>query len=174
MPLMVGLPKVGMLESADAVTGAPLPVRLASSARAPSNPAERRNVRPMCPSLLELNAAAEQRAADCIAIAQCEVDGADAGEPVDADHREGDRLPVVRAGAENGHVREGIVERDPHDLVGLEGVAGVGVTLLDGLRDPVLACVRVEVDVGFTAPAVRDIRIAIARMARRWPAVFDP
>src|SRR5260370_10038636 len=168
MPLMVGLPKVGMLESADAVTGAPLPVRLASSARAPSNPAERRNESPMCPSLLELNAAAEQRAADCIAIAQCQAEAADAGEPVDANHREGDRLPVVRAGAEDGHVREGIVERDPHDLVGLEGVAGVGVALMDGLRDPVLAGVRIEVDVSFAAPAVRDIPIAIAWMACRW------
>src|SRR5256712_7006007 len=79
----------------------------------------------------------------------------------------------MRPGAEDGHVRERVVERHARHLVGLEGIAGAGVALLDGLGEPVLADVLVEMDVRLATVAVGDIAVAAARMAWGRSAILD-
>src|SRR2546430_5997729 len=108
--------------------------------------ARRKPVR-MVSLLAKLNAAAQERAVDRIAVTQCQAEAANAGRPVNADQRERDGLSVMHAGADDGYVRRRVVEHNSIDLAGLEGIAIAGVALLDRLGDPVLASVLVEVDV---------------------------
>src|SRR2546430_550887 len=125
------------------------------------------------PFLSKLNAAREQGAANRIAVAQCQADAAYPGEPVDSNHGEGDRRAVVCSGAEDGHLGEGIVERDPRDPVGLEVVAGLGIVFLDRLGVCVLASVLVESHMRGSATTVRDVALPVALVARARAAIID-